>query len=73
MDKNPDFAKSPKTLFQMALFQGAGFDSYIVEGPPVFVQKTMSYVVSPLARVLGYKSYYKEFDKKQPAIAQVNN
>jgi hypothetical protein len=73
MDKNPDFAKSPKTLFQMALFQGAGFDSYIVDGPPVFVQKTMSYVVSPLARVLGYKSYYKEFDKKQPAIAQVNN
>jgi mannose-6-phosphate isomerase-like protein (cupin superfamily) len=70
MDKNPDFAKSPKTMLQMALSQSAGFDSYIVEGPPVFVQKTMGYIMAPMARLLGYKSYYKEFDQKQTAIAK---
>ena len=62
VDDNPDFAKSPKTIFQMALFQGAGFDSYLAEGPPVFAQKTMGFVVSPLARLLGFRSYYKKYD-----------
>jgi hypothetical protein len=45
----------------MALFQGAGFDSYIVDGPPMAVQKVMGFVVSPMARLLGYKSYYPDY------------
>ena len=49
MDENPDYATSPKTILQMPLFQAAGFDSYLVDGPPVAVQKAMDYVVSPLA------------------------
>ncbi len=61
MDNNPDFGRSPKTIFQMALFQNAGFDSYLADGPPIPVQKAMGFVVSPLARLLGFKSYYEQY------------
>jgi mannose-6-phosphate isomerase-like protein (cupin superfamily) len=62
MDNTPGFGKSPTTLLHMSLFSSAGFDSYLVEGPPVFIQKTMSFLLVPLTRMLGYKSYYKEYD-----------
>ena len=62
MDNNPDFGKSPKTIFQMALFQGAGFDSYLADGPPVPVQKATGFMVGPLARLLGFRSYYEKYD-----------
>ena len=58
MDNDPNFGKSPKTMFQMALLQDAGFDSFLAEGPPVFVQEISGFVLSPLARLMGYKSYY---------------
>ena len=64
MDNNPNFMNSPKTLFQMSLLQPAGFDSYIADGPPVFIQKAMGFVVSPLARLLGYRSYNEHYDIK---------
>lgn len=62
VDKNPSLFTSPKAIFQLSLFQQAGFDSYLVEGPPVFVQKLTVFLVTPLARLMGYKSYYKEFE-----------
>ena len=62
MDSQPEFAHSPRAILQMPLFQSHGFDSYIAEGPPVFVQKAMGFVVTPLARLLGYRSYYKKYD-----------
>jgi hypothetical protein len=46
----------------MAMFLQAGFDSYAVDGPHVFVQKATSFMLTPLARLCGYKSYYKEYD-----------
>ena len=68
MDSDPNFVKSPAVVLQMALFQDAGFDSYLAEGPPVFIQKTMGFIVTPIARLAGYKSYYEEYDiKKQLA------
>jgi mannose-6-phosphate isomerase-like protein (cupin superfamily) len=66
VDKMPGFAKPPKTALQMALFSQAGFDSYLVDGPPVFMQKTMSFLLTPLARLAGYKSYYKDYDVATP-------
>lgn len=57
MDANPDFMHSPKTMLQMSLLQPAGFDSYIADGPPVFIQRVMGFVVAPLARLLGYRSH----------------
>jgi mannose-6-phosphate isomerase-like protein (cupin superfamily) len=64
MDRNPDFMSSPKTLFQMSLLQPAGFDSYLADGPPVIIQKAIGYVVGPLARLLGFRSYHEQYDIK---------
>jgi mannose-6-phosphate isomerase-like protein (cupin superfamily) len=62
MDSQPGFENSPKVVLQMALFTSEGFDSYLAEGPPVTIQKIMAFVLSPLARLSGYKSYYPSFD-----------
>ncbi len=62
MDKDSSFGKGPGTLLQMSLFASEGFDSYLAEGPPVAVQKTMGFLLTPLSRLLGYKSYRHEFD-----------
>lgn len=62
MDNRPGFGKSVATVFQMALFNSSGFDSYLAEGPPVFVQKAMAFFITPAARLLGYKSFYKDYD-----------
>ncbi|WP_162946194.1 cupin domain-containing protein [Chitinophaga barathri] len=62
MDRQPGFERSSQAILQMPLFQTNGFDSYLADGPPVFMQKTMGWVVVPMSRLLGYSSYYREFD-----------
>lgn len=62
LDSHPDFEKSPKTLLQMSLFGSAGFDSYKGDGTPISAQKVVGFLITPLARLLGYKSYYEEYD-----------
>jgi hypothetical protein len=63
MDHHPDFGKLPRTLLMLApIQQGGGFDSYLVEGPPVFVQRFTAFFLTPVARLLGYRSYYEVFD-----------
>lgn len=62
MDNTPDFAKSPKTMMQMSLFTSAGFDSYVGDGPPVFMQRAVSFVLVPIARLAGFRSFYPEYD-----------
>jgi quercetin dioxygenase-like cupin family protein len=64
MDNDPDFGKMPKTLFMIVPLQVNGLDSYIVEGPPVFVQKALGFLLTPLSRIMGYRSYYPEYDYK---------
>lgn len=56
-----NFGKSAGTMMQMSLLNNAGFDSYIA-GPPLFVQKTMGFILAPASRLLGYKSFYPEYD-----------
>ena len=68
MDDNPDFAKSPKTIFQMAMFQQAGFDSYVADGPPVFIQKAIGFVANPVSRLFGIKSYYEKYDLQKTLV-----
>jgi mannose-6-phosphate isomerase-like protein (cupin superfamily) len=60
MEETPDLG--PAIMLQMALFNTSGFDSYIAEGPPVVVQKVIGFVLVPLARLLGYRSYYTKYD-----------
>lgn len=62
LDSHPDFEKSPKTLLQMSFFGSAGFDSYKGDGTPISAQKVVGFLITPLARLLGYKSYYEEYD-----------
>lgn len=64
IDNDPSFGKSPKTILQMAMFSANGFDSQLVDGPPVFIQKAMTFLVVPMARLFGYKSYYSEYDAR---------
>lgn len=65
IDDHKDFARSPKALFQIALFQQAGFDSYIADGPPVIVQKVIGLVANPVSRLLGLRSYYEAYDYRK--------
>jgi mannose-6-phosphate isomerase-like protein (cupin superfamily) len=53
--------KSKNPLLQMSLMNHAGFDSYIAEAP-VPMQKILGFVLVPAARLLGYKTYYPEYD-----------
>ncbi|MBP0905440.1 cupin domain-containing protein [Mariniflexile gromovii] len=62
LEENPDLAYSSGMILQMALFNTAGFDSYLADGPPVLVQKVTGFFFTPLARLFGYKSYYPKYD-----------
>ena len=61
MDNQPGFEQSSNALLQMPLFQTNGFDSYLADGPPVFLQKAMGTAIVPLSRLLGYRSYYETY------------
>lgn len=61
MDESEDNMKPPKIIFQMAMFNQY-FDSYLAEGPPVVIQKSMNFLIVPAARLMGYKSYYKKYE-----------
>ena len=42
------------------------FDSYVTENAqPIAVQKFTNFMIVPLARLLGYKSYYPTYDIKR--------
>ena len=47
-------------LMQLSVY-GTDMDSYLAEGPPVFVQKVLRPLMRPTARLLGYKYYYPEY------------
>ena len=47
---------SPKIMFQLAA-SGNNFDTWIADGPPLVVQKIMRTVLSPWARLMGYKRW----------------
>jgi len=63
MDANPDFASSKSMIFQITMMQQAGFDSYI-SGPPVFMQKLIGFLSTPISRLAGMKTYYPNYDIK---------
>ncbi|MEY3432137.1 MAG: hypothetical protein RL131_73 [Bacteroidota bacterium] len=64
MDENPDFAKSKSMIFQITMMQQVGFDSYVA-GPPVFMQKLIGFLTTPLSRLAGLKTYYSKYDIHQ--------
>lgn len=56
--------KSAGTMLQMSLLNHAGFDSYLA-GPPLFMQRTMGFILTPATRLFGYKSYYADYDLRK--------
>ena len=60
MDESQENLKPPKVIFQMALLNQY-FDSYLGEGPPVAIQRVQNFLIVPIARLLGYKSFYEKF------------
>lgn len=61
LDENPNFAQSKSMIFQITMMQRVGFDSYIA-GPPVFMQKLIGFLSTPLSRLAGLKTYYSKYD-----------
>jgi mannose-6-phosphate isomerase-like protein (cupin superfamily) len=61
IDESEENMKPPKVILQMAMFQQY-FDSYLDEGPPVAIQKTMNFLIVHLERLLGYQSFYDKYD-----------
>jgi mannose-6-phosphate isomerase-like protein (cupin superfamily) len=59
IDESPAHAKMPAVLLQMSLFSPR-YDAWLAD-PPLFVQRVQSMVLRPIARLLGYQSYYKRF------------
>ncbi|MDZ7694293.1 MAG: cupin domain-containing protein [Balneolaceae bacterium] len=60
MDEDKKNGEPPRMIFQMAL-SNQYFDSYLGEGPPVWLQKTLNFLLIPLARLMGYKSFYEKY------------
>jgi mannose-6-phosphate isomerase-like protein (cupin superfamily) len=59
VDESPAHAKPPAILLQMSLFSPR-YDAWLTD-PPVFVQRVQSMILRPIARMLGYRSYYNRY------------
>ncbi len=60
LDEDEKNDEPPRIIFQMAVLNQY-FDSYLAEGPPVWAQKVLNFLLIPLARLLGYKSFYEKY------------
>ena len=58
-DAAPENGRPPRALLQMSRWSPA-YDSWLA-GPPVAVQRAAFWVVGPVARLLGFRSYYPEY------------
>jgi mannose-6-phosphate isomerase-like protein (cupin superfamily) len=61
---NEGLGNSPGTMLQMSLMNHEGFDSYMA-GPPLFMQKTLGFILTPATRLFGYKSFYPAYDMRK--------
>lgn len=64
MDESPAHTRPPAILLQMSIF-APRYDSWLAQ-PPLVVQRALYAFLRPIARVLGYRSYYARF-VPQPA------
>lgn len=60
MDENEKNTKTHRMILQISLLNKY-FDSFLAEGPPVFVQKILNFCLRPLARLLGYRTFYPKY------------
>ena len=67
LDASPENDEMPGVMLQMSLFN-QHFDSWLADGPPIAIQKTMGFLVRPLARLVGYKNYYPEYSPRHEQL-----
>ena len=60
MDSIANGPSVPQMLMQLSVY-GDDADSWIADGPPLGVQKAMRVIMSPTARLMGYKNYYEQY------------
>ena len=58
-DAKPKNGRPPRALLQMSRFSPA-YDSWL-GGPPVALQRAAYWFIGPIARLLGYRTYYSEY------------
>lgn len=63
---DPAIFQSPRLLLQLSAW-GSGFDSYLKDGPPPFVVKTLKFLLLPIARLSGYR-YANEAYYPKPVV-----
>lgn len=51
--------RPPKAILQMSRFSPK-YDSWLA-APPVFVQKTLFFIIGPTARLFGYRTFYEKY------------
>ena len=63
-DESPRNSQPPGALFQMSRFSPR-YDSWL-GGPPVSLQRALFWILGPIARAVGYRSYYPRFAPPKP-------
>lgn len=58
-DESESNSRPPQVLLQMSRFSPE-YDLWLAS-VPVFLQKTLYFVISPAARLLGYRQYYEKY------------
>jgi mannose-6-phosphate isomerase-like protein (cupin superfamily) len=64
MNESPDNAKMNRALLQLSL-TSQYLDSDMAEGPPIFIQDALFFLLRPMARLLGYRSYNEKYTVKR--------
>ena len=67
-DESPANGRLPRSLLQMSRFSPR-YDSWI-GGPPVFLQRGLYWMISPIARGLGYRSYYERYSPQAQSMGR---
>ena len=65
-DAAPENGVAPRALLQISRFNPA-YDSWL-GGPPVALQRALYWVIGPIARLLGYRTYYSEYAPARVAV-----
>lgn len=58
-DESESNSQMPKVLLQMSRFSPK-YDLWLA-APPIFLQKTVFFVIGPTARLLGYRNHYEKY------------
>lgn len=68
-DEAPENGRPPRAILQMSRFSPV-FDSWLGQGPPVGLQRVAFWIIGPIARLMGYRTYYSKYAPERVAVKQ---